>query len=576
MSLRGTSDQLRTPIVSTLAPARAVGRWTVGRARVAEWALDAALMLGLAAAAFWMRWPDLYTVPALTDEADDLMHALSALREGRLPLASVSVYIGPLFTWFFMGVFAVLGPSPTIGRTVVLLADCAAVALTYALGRAVGGRWVGLIAGALLVPNIVHTLIISHIAWSNCVTPLFSTATLLLLVRALQRGAPHLLPAVAFLGALTIQTHPFSALVMLCLGPALLLHPIGRGWLRTRWLPLSLLAAVVGYAPLLVHNIIRPLQTVRGVLDKEYAYHPAASLPEYLGSLGEFLVQYVRTLASVVEEPVRLPELLFRPQVVPLLALLLLGMGVAWRRQHHVLPLALVVSALLMSFLGGDYRWLPVTVSRYLGHLWPIGYVLVGLGAVAAARWAWAAGAALAGTGRARWATALRWGVTAAMAAAIVGPGLYGQWRATTDYRAWYAQQPRVGDYNAFVYDLARRIAREWPGERVWLDRELWNDGLVDGGNAWMGLRFVLETSGIATGPLHPPDGSDLEELRATVGPGSVLVVLPHRHGFYLSEQGARLEELARYQSGRLRNRGAWSLYRLAPAEPGRLRAGAG
>ena len=68
------------------------------------------------------------------------------------------------------------GPSAATPRILMLMAGTLTVLLTYALGRVLHGRRVGLLASTLLATSAMHTAVNSHIAWSNCVTPLFTTA----------------------------------------------------------------------------------------------------------------------------------------------------------------------------------------------------------------------------------------------------------------------------------------------------------------------------------------------------------------------------------------------------------------
>ena len=524
-------------------------------------------MMALAAAAAWARWPDLYTLPVLTDEANELYHALAAWRAGEAPLFTVFGHVGGLWSHALMLAFSVAGPSPFVGRTLVFVAGCATVALTYLLGRLLHGRWVGLLAGALLVPNTVHALAISHIGWSNCLTPLFATLTLLALTLAVTRRRPALLLLAGLLAGLTLQTHLSAAPLLLGFGLGLLSLPVGRRWLTSPWAPASVMAVIIGLLPLVIFNIQTPGGTLRAAQRLPYALHPATSIEEYIAEASRLLIQLTRALASVMEAPDSLASLLVRPQVAPLLALLAVGFGAAWRSgPARIGPLALLVSLGVTAYTGGEYVWLPSNSSRYLAPLWPICYVLIGLGAVTVANWGQRGATWLArrmGAARLAWG---RWLVVAGLAVGLAGAGLYSPWRATEAYRAWHLAQPRVGDFNAAVYALARRARQEWPGETIWLGRELASDGLQDGGTAWAALRMVFEASGIATLALPTTASDNLTSTRALIGDEPALVLLSHDRAAGLMEQGAYLEPLATYQSGRLRNRGAWSLYRLGPA----------
>lgn len=562
MSACRATERARTP----LAAERQLGR--------PAWLVDAALVAGLSALAALARWPDLYTVPALTDEADELLYALRHLRAGQMPLTNVDPYIGPIWTYLLMLAIAVAGPSPVIGRTLIFAAGCATVGLTYGLGQVVGGRWTGLIASALLVPHVAHVLIVSHIGWSNCLSPLLSTATLLAAAAALRHDRPALLPVAGLLGGLTLQTHASTAPPLLALGLAVLVAPAGRRWLRTRWPFAGVAAALLGSLPWLIAIVQQPLGALRAAQDLEYAFRPAGSLGAYTANLAALATSLARALASVMEAPASLPALLAQPQVAPLLALLVVGLVATWQSGQRELPLVLLISLLITAAAGADDRWLPASVPRYLGPLWPVCSVLIAFGAVALARWAGRAARRLAERAGRPVLAWLRWPALAVLAVAVAGPGIVGPWQALDAYRAWYADQPRVGDINAYLFELAAQARQEWRNETLWLDRELWNDGTADGGNIWMLLTLVLTTSDVPNRALPTAASNNLAIARRLVGDGPALLVLPDLHAHRLREQGATLTPLARYQSGRRRNRGAWAVYRLEPAPPGALRRG--
>ena len=148
---------------------------------------------GIVVIAVLTRIPNLLAIPAFTDEVEEVALGLDILRHGLRPLTNVDPYIGPLWNYILAGALWLSGPSAATPRILMLMAGTLTVLLTYALGRVLHGRRVGLLASTLLATSAMHTAVNSHIAWSNCVTPLFTTAGLLVLARALRDARPRLL-----------------------------------------------------------------------------------------------------------------------------------------------------------------------------------------------------------------------------------------------------------------------------------------------------------------------------------------------------------------------------------------------
>src|SRR5207248_5461599 len=123
------------------------------------------------------------------------------------------------------------------------------VALTYWLAREWWpGRAAALLAGALLAASGAHAVVASHVAWSNCTTPFYTTLAAALLARAVRRGTPRLLPAAGLAAGLALQTHPAALPVLLALAACGLWHSRRLGWLRTPWPAAAVAAFVVAYS----------------------------------------------------------------------------------------------------------------------------------------------------------------------------------------------------------------------------------------------------------------------------------------------------------------------------------------
>src|SRR4051812_48079003 len=167
--------------------------------------LDLLLIAGLSALALVIRWPNLWMVPRFTDEALEVLHSLAIVRDGLRPLTNYDTYYGALYNYVVAPALLLSGESPLAPRVVVLLAGIATVAVTYLLGaelvrrlvpqqdaamQTVARRIVGLLAAGLLATNGQHVVVNSHIAWSNCLTPLLTTLAFWALLRETSPPSP--------------------------------------------------------------------------------------------------------------------------------------------------------------------------------------------------------------------------------------------------------------------------------------------------------------------------------------------------------------------------------------------------
>ena len=150
--------------------------------------LDLLLVGGLVALALVVRWPNLLLVPQLPSIGGTVLAALD-LADGRaFPLYDQAPYLGGLMVYLLAAIFALFGPSVEATMLVPWVVGGLTAVPTYLLGRELGGRAAGLLAGALLATSGAHTVITSHVPLSHSLTPLLAATTLWLLVRADARG----------------------------------------------------------------------------------------------------------------------------------------------------------------------------------------------------------------------------------------------------------------------------------------------------------------------------------------------------------------------------------------------------
>src|SRR5687768_15046909 len=242
-------------------------------------AVEFALPLLLLAFAAAVRWPNLWLIPAFTDETIEARLAIAIFRGEAFPLTNVEPYIGAFWNYLVAAGFGLFGLNPWVPRGLSFTAGVATVAAAWWLGRDVGGRFGGLVAAGFLAANSTHILVNSHVGWSHATTPLFSTLGLACLARALgvgcwvlgvggrvesvpyvsqlptpntQHPGAWLVAAGALLG-LGVQTHVTAALLLPGAGLAVVL---GRPrLLRTRWAILAVVAFLVATANLVAYNV---------------------------------------------------------------------------------------------------------------------------------------------------------------------------------------------------------------------------------------------------------------------------------------------------------------------------------
>lgn len=327
------------------------------------------------AMAIALRLPYLMEAPGFTDEGIDVKVGLAALH-GQWPLVDAEPYIGSLFNYLIAGGFLVLGHNPVVPRLVVTVLGALTVVLSYFLAKRLAGTTAALITTGLMATSAVH-IWNGHIAWSNCTTPFFTTATMLVLVEARIRRSGPLLVAAGALYGLALQTH-FSVTF---LAPALLVYvsPLLRrsSLLRTPWPYLAIIAAILAYGNVIAYNVLNPGAFETAAREKEYGYVVGPTLDSYLINLQALAAAVVRMVSSsfgggpsVIDQASLLINL-------PYVALLLIGIvyGI-WRRQ--LLPLmAIGVTVLMMPYLNKEYGF-PFGV-RYLGYLLPLLYLLMAL-----------------------------------------------------------------------------------------------------------------------------------------------------------------------------------------------------
>ena len=200
------------------------------------------LIVALVALALAVRLPYLWDIPRFTDETAEARIGLRIAAGEVFPLTNRDPYIGALWNYVLAAGFAIGGASLFTPRTIIAVLGALTVVPTYLLGRTIGlsvrscdtdsvctrDDHDRTLAGLLLALAPAHIVVNSHIAWSNCLTPLFTTLGLWLTTPRWRGGARRCSSGRASSGSASRRTRPDALLLP---GVAL-----GVAIARPRWL----------------------------------------------------------------------------------------------------------------------------------------------------------------------------------------------------------------------------------------------------------------------------------------------------------------------------------------------------
>ncbi len=479
--------------------------------------LDLALCLSLLAIALAIRLPNLVNVPLLTDETEEIRRAVRLARGEGLPLVNVDAYIGAWNLYLTALALHLGGFSVATARSVTLACAGLTVVATYSLARALGlGRPTAGLGGLLLAASGAQAVVGSHVAWSNCTSPLYTTLAALLLTRAQRQRQPRGLVLAGLVGGVGLQTHPSVLALLGALGLVGLETSRRQGWLRSRWPLLALAAGLLGYSPVLLYNLQHGFRAVHRAMEMSSDYQAGKSLTLaiYLHNLRLLLVGLGQVLGSSF---VPLEQALRDPAVWIAAGLALAGLGWALRRGWALLPLSLLSVVLLLPLFNPKYNL--VMNGRYLLPLLPL--VVVAQAGLAADLVRWAL--ARLRTPGAAWLGAALLGLTAAAIGWLV---------LSPPLRMWQYQASALSvPYNAALRQLADEIeAVRAPGEPVIIERSLQlvdPPGFPADAGRGLVLRLLLDLDGV------PVSFSSIDqesmELAAAEAPGdsTLLIVAP-------------------------------------------------
>ena len=438
-------------------------------------ALEIGLVLGVGVLALLVRFPNHQLIPAFTDETGEIYHGLLIARGEHWPLTNVDPYIGSLWNYLLAMAFWASGFSLHAPRAVALALGVLTVVAAYPLGRAWGGPAAGLTAAALVCTAAGHVAINSHVAWSNSMTPLFTTIGVWALsaaVRDVDRSSRTVLLAGLAWG-LALQSHP-SVLALLPGAVGFLLWR-GRPLLRTSRLYVAAGLFALVNVNLLAHNLVTGLDSVSYAVGKagEYAEGRALTPRLYFERVGLLLLGLFQGLGGAVDLGRSGSTVLLDPGLWPIAILSVAGVFWQWRRGNSLPGLLLASLVLVLPLFNGKYNLVPN--GRYLAPVLPILYAGVG---------------ALFATGLCRLRRSEPGSGGWSSASARLAPALLGLAAAFLVLHpllylpTYYRQVPEIGWTNAPMFRTVERIeAHRRSDEPVILDRALnvhrpgWGDG---------------------------------------------------------------------------------------------------
>ncbi|MHB1505746.1 MAG: ArnT family glycosyltransferase [Sulfobacillus sp.] len=335
--------------------------------------------VGVVLVAIVFRLWDLYQVPSFQVELEEVYISYQIAFLHLRPLTDVAHDIGAFYNYLVAGLFWVFGMSLYIPRLVSLAFGVAVVVVTMAIGRRLGGWGVGLASG-LLFALCGAAVFVSHMAFSNSVTPFAVALAGYLTYRAEDRR--WLLVWAGLVWGVALQT---DSSVMDMLLPLVAYLAITAVRDRRRLWPTvaGLGAAAIGYLNMIVYNIQSHLGSLQWIfLHKKYAVPTHPGLASYLQNLLYEMGEWGQTLGTAFLNPHQLAQDVL-PGLIGVIALAVFVMAIISHLRHrrHALILLLTIGPLLLvPVLNKAYNY--PQAARYLVPILPFAYPLI-------ADWAW-------------------------------------------------------------------------------------------------------------------------------------------------------------------------------------------
>ncbi len=334
--------------------------------------------------ALLVRIPRLYESPGFF-EANELKVTLNLIRGDYFPLFNQNPHIGAFSNYLIAAFFKLLGMHWWVPRAVAITLGALTIPLTYFLGRRLSDGRTSLLAAILLAFSMYHVVVLSHIPWSNNMSPFFAALCTLCLLRATKDFNLFWLGATGFFFGITLQTHPSLITYLL---PIVLIYLFSRRIpLRTRLWSISpivfVASSAVGYANMIYFNIANSLESVSFAMSyPTYAVEKNPEAGTYFKNLGEEIFLLLRLLSGAAETKSILPFNWLSFVLLFAGILLVAGLIECLRKKQWQLPVLLILPLLTIPIFNKAYEL--CQFGRYLGFLIIPGYLVM---AEALVRW---------------------------------------------------------------------------------------------------------------------------------------------------------------------------------------------
>jgi hypothetical protein len=329
------------------------------------------IMLLLFLVALGIRIPFLFTVPEFRSNELDI--TLRLLNQGVIPLHNQHAHIGALSNYIFAAAFLIFGKHYWVQRVLILVMGSITVALLYPLGKRLVGASAAFLGSLMLAGSMYHIFELSHMPWSNSMTPFFVICFLLSLLIALEFQKSYWLIFSGFLFGLALQSHPS----VITLVPFIICLFLLQGkdkiyfWLKKPAPYLMFVAGLVGYANMIYYNLVSRLGTVSHAFSKTtYSLEENRTVTSYLHNLKGESILLLRLLSGAAEEQYSLHSYFLNPFFLLLAFSLIAGIFFCIRGRKWELPLVLLFPFLIIPIVNRSYEF--CKFGRYFGFLIPI------------------------------------------------------------------------------------------------------------------------------------------------------------------------------------------------------------
>ena len=332
------------------------------------------------AVALAVRLPRLQEIPRF--RGGELEVTLKLVRGEQFPLVNQHPHIGAVANYIYALGFWLLGVHYWVPRFITAVAGALTVSAVYFLARRLAGTRVAVLSALMMTVSVYHIFFISHIPYSNNLTPLFVLLVALTFFRALDEEKPFWLAISAFIYGMALQTHPsvitlFPALVVLFLlqGKERL-----RRWIRKPAFYLIIPAVCTGCANLIYYNILTGMGTVEFELRyPKYALEKHPGVHSYFVNTGHEWMLLLRLLSGKAEA-MSVQRYWHSPAFLFCTVAMVAGLVLLAKRRKLQLPVLFLLPMLIIPMINHGYEF--CAFGRYLGFLLPIACILSAFAAI--------------------------------------------------------------------------------------------------------------------------------------------------------------------------------------------------